>query len=75
MFCYAESSYLIFTSPCCVFEGQMDLYDHKEKHRGASLTHVLAYCLLHAAVKRFREPVGIRRPWRIWSESLTSNTV
>ena len=24
------------------------------------------------AVKRFREPVGIRRPWRIWSEMIYS---
>lgn len=34
---------------------------------GVILTNSLAFFFLFA-VKRFREPVGIRRPWRIWSE-------
>lgn len=34
---------------------------------GVILTNSLAFFFLFA-VKRFREPAGIRRPWRIWSE-------
>lgn len=52
----------------------MYLCDLRKNRSGTLLTHVLACFRLCAAVKRFREPVGIRRPWRIWSESLTINT-
>ena len=34
---------------------------------GMILMNLLSFFSLFA-VKRFREPVGIRRPWRIWSE-------
>ena len=49
-------------TPCYIF-----VLQDKHTSGGSGIDEFVGFLLLFA-VKRFREPVGIRRPWRIWSE-------